>query len=56
MQVNAWVEPVKGSVGVKAGGCPRDPDVNIDGTENPSLISRGGILAGRGGQQAGGIG
>lgn len=63
MQVYAWREPVKESVGVKAGGCPRNPDFDIDGTENPSLIFRGGILAGHGGQsktfmieQAGGIG
>ena len=45
MRANAWMEPVKESVRVKAGGCMRDTDFDIDGTENPSLISRGGIPA-----------
>ena len=52
MQMNAWMEPGKGF----PGGWP----LNMDGTENPSPILRGGILAGHSGRksfdQVGGIG
>ena len=51
MQANAWMEPVKGFLGVKPGGWPRNPDFDMDGTENPSLILRGGILAGHSGRK-----
>lgn len=60
MQENARMEPGKGFLGVRAGGWPRNPDLDMDGTENPSLIIRGGILAGHSGrkffEQVGGIG
>ena len=52
MQANAWIGLIK-----TANGCPQDPDINIDGTENPSLIARGGFLAdGTFAELAGGIG
>lgn len=54
MQKNAWMEP--GFLGVKPGGCPRNPHFDMDDTENPSPILRGGILAGTEHEQSGGIG
>ena len=57
MQANGWMKPVKGFVGGKARECPRDSEFDIDGTQDPSLIARGGFLAdGTFAELAGGIG
>lgn len=47
MQTNAWMEPGKGFLGLKPGECPQ---LDMAGTEKPSLIIRGGILVGHGGR------
>ena len=59
MQANAWMGPVKESVEGKAGECPRNPDFDMEGTQEPSQIFRGGFPADRAdgtfAQQSGGI-